>query len=1005
MISVSLPCFGAFGAGVASARAVFTGTGGGETVVGALSLQAARRKTIPATGSMKSEACTGAKYQPGGPRCKAIVRGDEKAPISRVANGIPPASTGGIARFKFISILLLALASLAPAVEIRVASYNIGAHFVGSAPDYSLGDPGTPDHDSVRDILDRIDADVVALEEIASADVSGTTSDLDVLAASLGYPYVHVALNNGTAGHTAPFDTTLRVAFLSRYPFINAGNITSPPDAREMARFHAVVKVDVPGTTNDPVLIASHLKSGSDLADRFRRVVEMKRLTGYLASQGLTNNDNFVIMGDFNLSSTNRTFDTLPSGLPVSYDLGADVVLPINYSTNPLAYFSTPGVSRLDPRQVNGSAVTFPSSGSTIDLFLVSPAIAGRQHGTEIYNSALDSSNGTGLVKSGSPLPSGTSSTASDHLTIFGDFELDADLPDLNLALSMPVVLEGMPDGTVMATVTLPALLPQAVNVVFSSDDLEAALPLPPVLQIPAGTLSGSVAIRTPRNYLVDEQRSVTLTATVVGHDPAHAVLQVENSDGPYILSAPGDTVTETFTGFDGSHDPAPWTSSGGHPWLGVDNGSSSVAGFRAYGPATDPSLGFLPAGDGTTLAATFTNGSDVPLKALQIAFDVEQWRSALGGSAHTLSAELFYSGTTVPLPGLAYAASQSLPAGPVAGGATTPLSTTANGLAVPPGASFELRIHLTPGAGQGVPPSDVFVNEIHYDNTSTDAGEFVEIAVGPGFTGPLSSVSLVLYNGSTGATYGSTHTLSTFAAGATTASGYRLFSKAISGLQNDTDGMAVVVNGAVLHFISYEGSFIATNGAADGLGSTDIGVEQTPVPEAGVSSIGLAGTAGEASAFTWTYFNASTPYSPGQPNAGQIFTVPAPPSQGIAIDNLSVTFLADSAPDNDGDGIADSLDPDDDNDGQMDADEVAFGTDPFDSTSIFKTSLSRAGAAPNGLELSFPGASGITYTVQYSINLTAWETLSTHVGSGQAIVVPLPEEEERMYFRVRAGE
>src|SRR6185503_2244417 len=45
-----------------------------------------------------------------------------------------------------------------------------------------------------------------------------------------------------------------------------------------------------------------------------------------------------------------------------------------------------------------------------------------------------------------------------------------------------------------------------------------------------------------------------------------------------------------------------------------------------------------------------------------------------------------------------------------------------------------------------------VFVNEIHYDNTGTDAGEAIEIA-GPAGTN-LSGWSLVLYNGAGGAAY-----------------------------------------------------------------------------------------------------------------------------------------------------------------------------------------------------------------------------------------------------------
>jgi hypothetical protein len=293
------------------------------------------------------------------------------------------------------------------------------------------------------------------------------------------------------------------------------------------------------------------------------------------------------------------------------------------------------------------------------------------------------------------------------------------------------------------------------------------------------------------------------------------------------------------------------------------------------------------------------------------------------------------------------------------------------------------------------VPPADIFINEFHYDNASTDADEFVEIVVGPGYTGPLSAVSLILYNGSGGAIYG-THALTTFTAGETTPSGHRLFWKAIPGIQNDNDGMAVVVNGVVTQFICYEGAVTAAGGPASGMSAVDIGVDQEPAPAAGLGSLGLTGTGGQASAFTWTQFAGA--YTAGQANAGQTFSIPAPPSQGIALDNLSVTVLGASSPDSDGDGIADSVDPDDDNDTQSDADELAFGTNPLNATSFFRPILGPG-------QISFPGAAGITYTLESSEDLEEWDTVDTFVGSGQTIIAPLPSGVPQLFFRVKAGE
>jgi len=131
-----------------------------------------------------------------------------------------------------------------------------------------------------------------------------------------------------------------------------------------------------------------------------------------------------------------------------------------------------------------------------------------------------------------------------------------------------------------------------------------------------------------------------------------------------------------------------------------------------------------------------------------------------------------------------------------------------------------------------------IFINEIHYDNASTDTGEAVEI-FGPAETN-LSDWRLYLYNGSGGGLYlydGE----SSIALGGTIPNqqdgyGTLSFSFASNGLQNGPDGLALVNDlGSVIQFLSYEGTFMATEGpaAVGSLTSTDIGVSEdfnTPV-------------------------------------------------------------------------------------------------------------------------------------------------------------------------------
>lgn len=60
--------------------------------------------------------------------------------------------------------------------------------------------------------------------------------------------------------------------------------------------------------------------------------------------------------------------------------------------------------------------------------------------------------------------------------------------------------------------------------------------------------------------------------------------------------------------------------------------------------------------------------------------------------------------------------------------------------------------IGLTLLAPSVLAASSVFISEFHYDNASTDTGEFIEVT-GPAGT-DLTGWSLVLYNGNGGAAY-----------------------------------------------------------------------------------------------------------------------------------------------------------------------------------------------------------------------------------------------------------
>ncbi|MGC9337758.1 MAG: hypothetical protein ACP5EQ_06655 [Candidatus Cloacimonadia bacterium] len=166
----------------------------------------------------------------------------------------------------------------------------------------------------------------------------------------------------------------------------------------------------------------------------------------------------------------------------------------------------------------------------------------------------------------------------------------------------------------------------------------------------------------------------------------------------------------------------------------------------------------------------------------------------------------------------------------------------------------------------------NAWINEIHYDNVGTDVDEFVEIVIEDAGSYTLSDFTVTLYNGNSGGTYGS-HALDTFTEGITSGN-FTIYYKYISGIQNGApDGMALDYQGTVItgQFLSYEGSFTATDGPANGLTSTDIGVSEsgsTPVGE----SLQLSGSGTQYSEFTWQPPATATA---GNLNNGQTFGGP----------------------------------------------------------------------------------------------------------------------------------
>ncbi|MCI0696641.1 lamin tail domain-containing protein [candidate division KSB1 bacterium] len=206
----------------------------------------------------------------------------------------------------------------------------------------------------------------------------------------------------------------------------------------------------------------------------------------------------------------------------------------------------------------------------------------------------------------------------------------------------------------------------------------------------------------------------------------------------------------------------------------------------------------------------------------------------------------------------------------------------------------FSLLFSLRAASAQ----TSVFINEIHYDNNGADVNEAIEIA-GPAGA-DLTGWSIVLYSGSNGAVY-DTDTLSGTIPNLCNGFGVMALNYPANGIQNGApDGIALVnPSNTVIQFLSYEGSFTAVSGPADGMVSTDVGVAEAGTEPPG-QSLQLSGTGQFYENFAW---NAPAASTFGACNAGQNFvggdtapsvaaTTPTNSATQVAVNaNITITF------------------------------------------------------------------------------------------------------------------
>ena len=170
---------------------------------------------------------------------------------------------------------------------------------------------------------------------------------------------------------------------------------------------------------------------------------------------------------------------------------------------------------------------------------------------------------------------------------------------------------------------------------------------------------------------------------------------------------------------------------------------------------------------------------------------------------------------------------------------------------------------------------AEVFINEIHYDDSTSagDVGERIEVVATAGED--LSTYKIYLYNGSTSTTYDN----DPLGAGSNVTCGstvkIAVLSYITNGIQNGApDGIALVNgSGSVVQFLSYEGGMSATDGPATGTSSINIPVSESNSTAAG-TSLQLGGTGSGYATFTW---NNSATDTFGACNNNQTFNLGPP--------------------------------------------------------------------------------------------------------------------------------
>jgi endonuclease/exonuclease/phosphatase family metal-dependent hydrolase len=448
---------------------------------------------------------------------------------------------------------------------------------------------------ATKTILERIDADIVAFQELTPS----TSNNWSFLASDLGYPYKVFGRSSPFPGHN--------LGYFSRYPIISEFNVISPVGARELTRLPLRIVVAFPGAAKPLAIWNMHHKAYIDDLNSFRRAVEAIRIREdidiYRARVPLS--DYMVLLGDMNdyveRDDQAAYFTNLPSGLPGSYNLGDDIAFPIQYATFPVDRYSSAGggLNMLDAYQIGTTNKgTMQWHNSRIDFMFMSTALVDSVYGaitSEVYNTHLDS-NSIGMPKAGEPPPATYSQHMSDHYPVIADIYLSPSIEN-NLLLSPndDSLFEGgaltpfMPDSVAF---TLSNASPSHISwKAGTTDDWFDVSPS-------EGSLSGygvqqlTVTVTSAATYLPPGDH---YGAIIVGSEDTdcatHSIVRIRVLQSPSLaVSSPGpssftgiryDSLTQSetiYTLHNNGDYPLEWIVTNTVSWLSMDPSSGIIA-------------------------------------------------------------------------------------------------------------------------------------------------------------------------------------------------------------------------------------------------------------------------------------------------------------------------------------------------------------------------------------------------------------------------------------------